>query len=420
MGGARAQAAEMPRRAGGPHDAGVEKQGEGKPGASTEAAKVPSIAEIRAAIPKECFEHSIPYSLFLVLRDALVMASIFMLATRVLRTPGLSPEPLALWEWIGWAVYGFAQGSAAIGWWVLAHECGHCGFSPNRTLNDAVGWVLHSLMLVPYFSWQYSHGKHHSKTNHLIDGETHVPETMESVQKVGFELLHRWFGDDCFAIFELFTHLVVGWPVYLFLNVTGGRRLKGQELEKPLPMKLGIVDHFRPSSPLFPESWQIRIALSTLGVVLTLLGIAAATRAFGWSALLVHYWMPYLWVNFWLVLYTWLQHTDPNIPHYGDDDWTWVKGALCTIDRPYGFFDWMHHHIGSTHVAHHLFSTLPCYRAEEATRHLKAYLEPRGLYNYDATPWPLAAWRVAKTCHFVEDVKGTQYYKSFGSKSKKH
>mmetsp|Transcript_138920 Transcript_138920/g.443198 ORF Transcript_138920/g.443198 Transcript_138920/m.443198 type:complete len:364 (-) Transcript_138920:75-1166(-) len=258
------------------------------------------------------------------------------------------------------------------------------------------------------------------KTNHLIDGETHVPETMESVQKVGFELLHRWFGDDCFAIFELFTHLVVGWPVYLFLNVTGGRRLKGQELEKPLPMKLGIVDHFRPSSPLFPESWQIRIALSTLGVVLTLLGIAAATRAFGWSALLVHYWMPYLWVNFWLVLYTWLQHTDPNIPHYGDDDWTWVKGALCTIDRPYGFFDWMHHHIGSTHVAHHLFSTLPCYRAEEATRHLKAYLEPRGLYNYDATPWPLAAWRVAKTCHFVEDVKGTQYYKSFGSKSKKH
>merc|ERR1711924_47819 len=44
---------------------------------------------------------------------------------------------------------------------------------------------------------------------------------------------------------------------------------------------------------------------------------------------------PYLWVNFWLVLYTWLQHTSPEVPHFGDDEWTWVRGALCTIDRPY-------------------------------------------------------------------------------------
>merc|ERR1712094_91638 len=77
----------------------------------------------------------------------------------------------------------------------------------------------------------------------------------------------------------------------------------------------------------------------------------------------------------------------PEVPHFGDDEWTWVRGALCTIDRPYaelfGFFDWMHPHIGSTHVRHHLFSNLPCYHAVEATKHLKAYLKPLGLYNYD-------------------------------------
>lgn len=385
----------------------------------TEAAKVPSLAEIRAAIPKECFQHSVLRSLLLVVRDGLVISSLFLLATSLLRTPGLTPEPLAAWEWVGWAVYGFLQGTAFVGWWVLAHECGHGGFSPYRTLNDAVGWVLHSLLLVPYFSWQYSHGKHHSKTNHLLDGETHVPDTIESLRKLGFTWMHNLLGEDCFAVIELFAHLVLGWPLYLLFNVTGGRRLKGKMIEKPIPSSLGVVDHFRPFSALFPESWRIRIALSTLGVCITLTGLAVAASHFGGRAVAVHYGLPYLWANFWLVLYTWLQHTDVAVPHYGDEDWTWVKGALCTIDRPYGVFDWMHHHIGSTHVCHHLFSTLPCYHAVEATRHLQAFLQPRGLYNYDATPWPLAAWRVAKTCHYVEGVHGTQYYKSLGAKPKK-
>ena len=40
-----------------------------------------------------------------------------------------------------------------------------------------------------------------------------------------------------------------------------------------------------------------------------------------------------MWTNAWLVLYTWLQHNDPSVPQYGEDEWTWVKGALSTIDR---------------------------------------------------------------------------------------
>merc|ERR1712070_707243 len=120
----------------------------------------------------------------------------------------------------------------------------------------------------------------------------------------------------------------------------------------------------------------------------------------------------YLWTNFWLVLYTWLQHTDIDLPHFGEDEWTWVRGALCTIDRPYGPFDWMHHHIGSTHVAHHLFSYMPCYHAQEATKALKAYLEPKGLYHYDPRNFVSAAWHVAHTCHYVEGIEGVQYYMS--------
>jgi omega-6 fatty acid desaturase (delta-12 desaturase) len=381
---------------------------------SADGKVVPTLGQIRAAIPKECFQHSTARAFWLLLRDGLVIASLFFAATRILRTPGLSDEPLTPFDWAGWFIYSFAQGSALTGWWVLAHECGHGGFSASKLLNDTVGWVLHSFLLVPYFSWQYSHSKHHSNTNHLIKGETHVPDTREELEKVGFAWMHDTFGEDFFAVFQLIGHLVVGWPAYLLFNVTGGRQLKGASLQKPVPFP-DIVDHFRPWSALFPKHWAFKIVLADIGIGLTLWVLAMASKKFGFAAVAVHYIAPYLWVNFWLVLYTWLHHTDPAVPQYGDDTFTWLKGALCTIDRPYGVFDWMHHDIGSTHVCHHVFSTLPCYNAVEATKHLKAFLEPRGLYNYDATFWPLAAWRVAKTCHYVENVTGTQYYKSLKS-----
>jgi len=374
---------------------------------------MPTLGEIRAVIPQSCFQHSVFRALREVVRDALVILAIFGLAVLLLRFPGNAE--FSWFDVLGWTIYGFAQGTAMMGWWVLGHECGHGGFSQYRVVNDTVGWILHSALLVPYFSWQYSHSKHHAKCNHLVDGESHVPDTREDVETLRLPLIHGLVGEDCFAVLELFMHLVVGWPAYLFVNGTGGRRLQGQLLQKPLPViNGGLVDHFRPHSALFPEAWRVRVALSTFGVVLTINAIVWAYRTFGFGTVAVTYLAPYLWTNAWLVMYTWLQHTDPEVPHYGEEDWTWVKGALGTVDRPYGIFDWMHHHIGSTHVCHHLFSTLPCYRAVEATAHLKAYLEPRGLYNYDPAPFPRAMWRVAKTCHFMESVHGTQYFKALG------
>jgi omega-6 fatty acid desaturase (delta-12 desaturase) len=319
-----------------------------------------------------------------------------------------------VFDWLGWATYAFWQGTAFTGWWVLAHECGHGGFSASTALNDTVGYVLHTVLLVPYFAWQYSHAKHHSKTNHIIDGESHVPDTYDDLEDIGFVQLYRLVGRPAYAILQLIFHLVFGWPAYLLFNVTGGRRLAGKPVKKPFNF---TTDHFRPNSDLFPPSWRGRIAVSTLGIFFVFGVIAWAVWHYGAGAVVAYYFMPYLWCNFWLVLYTWMQHTDPTVPHYGDSEWTWLRGALCTIDRPYGIFDWFHHHIGSTHVCHHLFSKLPCYNAVKATEHLKAYLEPKGLYRYDPTFWPIAAWRVAMTCHYIEGVEGIQYYKQLHSKA---
>jgi len=369
--------------------------------------KLPSKSEIKKAIPAHCFEHSIAKALGNVVRDGLVIGLFAFFATSLLKVHDQS-----WFDVLGWCLYAFFQGTALTGWWVLAHECGHGGFSQYTWLNDIVGWTLHSALLVPYFSWQYSHAKHHSKTNHLQDGESHNPNSAEEVNEAGYVKLASLIGEDAFAGFQLLTHLVLGWPIYLLTNATGGRRLYDG---KPIPEKANL-DHFRPSSKLFPPSWKNRIALSSLGVAITLATVSYFTITQGPLAVTLYYWLPYLVTNGWLVLYTWLQHTAEGVPHYGDDEWTWVRGALGTIDRPYdelfGFFDWIHHHIGSTHVCHHLFSNLPCYHAKEATQHIKAFLEPKNLYNYDGRPTLEAMWQTAKSCHYVQDTNGIQYPKS--------
>jgi omega-6 fatty acid desaturase (delta-12 desaturase) len=58
---------------------------------------------------------------------------------------------------------------------------------------------------------------------------------------------------------------------------------------------------------------------------------------------------------------TFLQHTDPVLPHYSASKWTFARGALATIDRnllgPIG--PYITHGICETHVAHHISSKIP-------------------------------------------------------------
>lgn len=110
--------------------------------------------------------------------------------------------------------------------------------------------------------------------------------------------------------------------------------------------------------------------------------------------------------SFPLFLYYRLQHTDTDVPHFSDDNHSFVKGALHTIDRPYdkldpwGLIDFLHHKIGTTHVAHHFDSSIPHYKAQAATDAIKESYPQ--LYLYDPTPIPEALWRVCKGCTAVQ------------------
>ena len=52
---------------------------------------------------------------------------------------------------------------------------GHGSFSNNRVLNDLVGNITHSSILVPYHGWRISHRTHHQNHGHVENDESWHP-----------------------------------------------------------------------------------------------------------------------------------------------------------------------------------------------------------------------------------------------------
>jgi omega-6 fatty acid desaturase (delta-12 desaturase) len=104
-----------------------------------------TLNEIRAAVPPHLFVRSALKSSFYLLRDVLGLAVLAFAISAISNSNSVAPVA----KLIAWAVYWIFAGSVATGVWVIAHECGHQSFSNSKFLNDSVGWVLHSALLVP-------------------------------------------------------------------------------------------------------------------------------------------------------------------------------------------------------------------------------------------------------------------------------
>jgi len=341
----------------------------------------PSRSAVLGSIPEDCFKKDTAKSLTYAAISTAMTVGCGLLAAAFI--------PLQAAWWPAWLAYAAVNGTIATGCWVIAHECGHNAFSDNRFIQDAVGYALHSVLLVPYFSWQRSHAVHHSRTNHLTEGETHVPYVKGEIKGDLNLKAKETLGEGPFAILQLVTHLIFGWPAYLLTGATGGSAR-------------GVTNHFLPNIntgalELFPGSWKKKVYYSDIGVFAFVGVLAAWVMNCGWAPFLALYLGPYTFVNVWLVLYTWLQHTDVDVQHLAADEWSYIKGAFLTIDRPYGpVFDFLHHRIGSTHVAHHVECAIPHYKAVKATEALKTTYPD--YYLYDPTPIWSALLRVATKC----------------------
>lgn len=73
---------------------------------------------------------------------------------------------------------------------------------------------------------------------------------------------------------------------------------------------------FQPSSVIFKPHQAPQVILSTIGVGIWAAAIAWSINVWGFVNVFKIYLVPYIWTVHWLVFVTYLQHTDPSLPHY--------------------------------------------------------------------------------------------------------
>ncbi|KAA1473041.1 hypothetical protein DENSPDRAFT_218688 [Dentipellis sp. KUC8613] len=308
-------------------------------------------------------------------------------------------------------------------------KAGHGTLFESRVANDVVGFTFHSLLLLPYFSWRATHHAHHKATGSVERDENYVPYHRADY---GLPPARVARSADYAEVFEetplwtlakVLTMCIAGWWMYLTQNAMGAKMYpKG-------------TNHFSPGSPLFKPHQRPLILLSDMGLVAVFGLLWVAARYVGWAGVARYYLVPYLLTNHWIVMFTYLHHSDPTIPHYYGPEWTFLRGALATVDRP--LLGWMgrffFHNISHDHIAHHLFVGAPFYHGPEITKHIKAVLGDE--YNYDSTvrqflasasPLELvitrtrtqntfyAFWRSFTQCLFIEESTegGIAFYKN--------
>ncbi|KAG6508015.1 omega-3 fatty acid desaturase, endoplasmic reticulum-like [Zingiber officinale] len=336
------------------------------------------IGDVRAAIPSHCWIKNPWRSLSYVLRDAVIVVALALAAAR-------------LDSWAFWPVYWIAQGTMFWAIFVLGHDCGHGSFSNSVWLNNLVGHLLHSSILVPYHGWRISHKTHHQNHGNVDKDESWYPLT---------EKVYR--GMDSTSRKMRFTapFPLLAFPVYLWYRSPG---------------KEG--SHFLPSSSLFHPNEKQDVAISTVcwsAMVLLLLFLA---WVFGPLPVLKLYGVPNLVFIMWLDLVTYLHHHGhgQKLPWYRGKEWSYLRGGLTTLDRDYGWINNIHHDIG-THVIHHLFPQIPHYNLVEATRAAKHVLGSYYREPEKSSPLPFHLFaillRSLRIDHFVSDEGDVVFYQT--------
>ncbi|KAJ3552877.1 hypothetical protein NM688_g3921 [Phlebia brevispora] len=380
-----------------------------------------TLNEIRAAIPAHLFTRDTRRGLTYLARDIVMAAIAFALARCIdplcatLRIANAFGAPLAETLRISlWAVYWWFQGLILTGIWVIGHECGHGAFSANKVVCNVIGFITHTFLWTPYFSWKIGHHRHHRNHASMERDEVYVPKTREDLgipeERAGIKIDYdEYFGDTpIYTLFMLVMQQLLAYPAYLLFNVSG---------QKNYP---AWTNHFNPNSILFTKSQRNAVLLSNLGIAAMIFLVKRACTLWGTVAVIKYYGIPWLCVTHWFIMITYLHHTAPNLPHYRDGAWNFQRGAASTVDRD--FLGWMGrfflHDVAHFHVVHHFFPKMPFYHGEEATQHLRRFIGEH--YHFSDEPAFQALWESYNECQFVENTGKILFYRNKKGKACMH
>ncbi|KAF7800238.1 hypothetical protein EIP86_011485 [Pleurotus ostreatoroseus] len=376
-----------------------------------------TISELHRAIPESLFEKSTLLSLQYVARDIALSIAFYLAVIQADAWIDLHGSHFTwaryMLEAAAWVLYWVFQGLAFAGFWCLSHEAGHGSLSQYKWVNHIIGFTLHTFLMVPYFAWRATHKAHHNAANSVERDENYVPRTRSEYglppEKECQKLDYREIFEDTplFTLGRMVLMQLLGWQSYLLFNTLG------------CPMYPSGTNHFSPSSALFNPKQRGQIIASDIGLAVMGSALYAFAYVNGFVAFAKLYLMPYLLANHWIVMATFLHHTDPTIPHYRRKEWSWLRGTLATVDRPLmgplGRF--FLHNVSHDHIAHHIFSSIPFYNQPQVTEIIKEILQKD--YNYDSTNSFRALYRSFTECCFIEDNGDIVFYKNQDGKAQR-
>ncbi|KAJ7504425.1 delta-12 fatty acid desaturase [Mycena galericulata] len=372
-----------------------------------------TLAEVRSAVPKHLFEKNTARGCLYVARDLICAFVVYKLgwlidssSSTLVPRFGIPLIASVLIKWVLWILYWYAQGIILAGWWCMAHEAGHGTLSNHNWINHVVGFSLHSFLLTPFYSWRASHHAHHKATMSIERDENYVPRTRKDYGLPAESLAklcdyHEIFEDTpIYTLLRIVIMQIFGWPMYLFTNALGS------------PRHPRFTNHFLPSSAIFKPRQRNYILVSDAAIGLMGYALYIWTRQVGFAYFLKLYFVPFLCVNHWIVMLTYLHHCDPTVPYFRRKQWSFLRGAISTVDRP--LLGWAGrfflHNVSHDHVSHHLFSSIPFYNQPMVTEHIKNVLKEN--YNYDSTNSFRALYRTFTQCSFIEDDGDIVFYKN--------
>ncbi|KAK4342542.1 hypothetical protein RND71_038358 [Anisodus tanguticus] len=237
------------------------------------------LADIRIAIPKHCWVKDPFRSLSYVFRDLALIATFIATA-------------IYLDTWLFYPIYWAIQGTIFWAIFVLGHDCGHGSFSDNLLLNNVVGHILHSVILVPYHGWRISHKTHHQNHGNVETDESWVPMP---------EKLYKKMDYSSKILRYKIPFPLLAYPMYLM---------------KRSPGKSG--SHFNPYSDLFQPNERNYIVTSTVCWTIMAAILVYLCTVFGTLLMFKIYGVPYLIFVMWLDFVTYLHHHgyEKKLPWY--------------------------------------------------------------------------------------------------------
>ncbi|KAG6872663.1 hypothetical protein C0995_007858 [Termitomyces sp. Mi166 len=267
-----------------------------------------SIKDVRAAVPPELFKRSTLKSIYYIARHLAFTLGFYYIATQISNIARfLTDVPMIqqLVRGILWMLYWGWQGVTFAGIWCL-------------------GW--------PWSSFTVSLGKHsywhrasYFGLNSLLRlesdppnapqrDETYIPPTRQDFKlpdgKVAVRMDYAEVLEEtpAFTLFKLFIR-------QFFHNRKGN------------PRHPPGTSHYIPSSKLFRPEQRNFIIVSNIAIGTMLALIAAYLYKKSWSDAWFYYFAPWLVAHNWIVMFTYLQHSDPTIPYYRKAS----RGSLCAM-----------------------------------------------------------------------------------------